>query len=184
MILPIYIYGHPILRNNCESIDSSYDGLQELINNMFETMENANGIGLSAPQVGLSINLFVIDLIEYSQEEPLIPAIRDAFINPEIIQEFGELKIHNEGCLSIPGLRGDVERKSEIKVKYLDQDFNQKIITIDGLFARVFQHEYDHLRKTLFIDHLKPANKNIINRKLNKILKGNFEQSYPVILKK
>ncbi len=184
MILPIYIYGHPILRKNCISIDNGYGGLQELINNMFETMENASGIGLSAPQIGLAIKLFVIDLVPYSQEDASVPAVREVFINPEIVEESGELKIHNEGGLSIPDVRGDVERKSVIKVTYLDKDFKKKNIQIDGLFARVFQHEYDHLNKTLFVDYLSPMKKNIINRKLNQILKGNFTQNYPIVLKK
>ena len=184
MILPIYIYGHPILREKCASIDASYDGLKELISNMFETMENASGIGLSAPQIGLSIRLFVIDLVPYSQEDTSVPAVREVFINPEIIDEFGKFTIHNEGCLSIPEIRDDVERKSSLKVQYFDQNFNKKKITIDGLFARVFHHEYDHLNKTLFIDYLNPMKKNRINRKLNQILKGNFTKNYPVVLKK
>ncbi|RPG57944.1 MAG: peptide deformylase [Flavobacteriales bacterium TMED191] len=184
MILPIYIYGHPVLRKKCMLIDADYVGLSELINNMFETMENASGIGLSAPQVGLSIQLFVIDLVPYSLEDSSVPAIREVFINPTIIEEFGVLSTHNEGCLSIPDIRSDVERKSSIKVKYFDQNFNKKNMTLDGLFARVFQHEYDHLNKKLFIDYLDPMRKNRINRKLSSILKGKFAKNYPVILKK
>ena len=184
MILPIYIYGHPILRKKCMLIDADYVGLNQLINNMFETMENASGIGLSAPQVGLSIQLFVIDLVPYSLEDSSIPAVREVFINPIIIEEFGALSTHNEGCLSIPDIRSDVERKSSIKVKYFDQNFNKKNITIDGLFARVFLHEYDHLNKKLFIDYLDPMRKNRINRKLSSIIKGKFAKNYPVILKK
>ncbi len=184
MILPIYIYGHPILRQECTSIDAGYDNLHELINNMFETMENASGIGLSAPQIGLAIRLFVIDLVTYSQEDASVPAVREVFINPKIIEEFGEETTHNEGCLSIPDIREDVERKSSLKVEYFDQNFKKQNITIDGLFARVFQHEYDHLNKTLFIDYLNPMKKNRINRKLNQILKGKFTKNYPVVLKK
>ena len=184
MILPIYIYGHPILRKSCVSISFDYKNLDNLIDNMFKTMKNANGIGLSAPQIGLSIKLFIIDITEYAKEDPSVPSIRGVFINPEIIQESGDVFVHNEGCLSIPGIRGDVERKSIIRVSYLDKDFNKKYIEIDGLFARVFQHEYDHLNETLFVDHLKPEKKNIINRKLNQILKGRFEETYPTILKK
>ena len=184
MILPIYIYGHPILRKECTSIDADYDGLQDLINNMFETMENASGIGLSAPQIGLDIKLFVIDLIPYSQEDISVPAIREVFINPKIIKQFGEVTTHNEGCLSIPDLREDVVRKSCLKIEYFDQNFTKQNITIEGLFARVFQHEYDHLNKTLFIDYLSALKKNIVNRKLNSIIKGKFKEEYPTVLKK
>jgi len=184
MILPIYIYGHPVLRKTCKNIDHNYEKLNELIDNMFQTMENANGIGLSAPQVGLSINLFIIDLTSYAEEDSSIPSIRETFINPKILQESGDLKTHNEGCLSIPEVREDVSRKSIIKVEYLDRDFNKHIIQIEGLFARVFQHEYDHLNATLFIDYLSPMKKNRVNRRLNHILKGKFTDLYPTVLKK
>ena len=184
MILPIYIYGHPVLRKSCQNIDHNYNKLNSLIDDMFETMENANGIGLSAPQIGLSINLFVIDLIPYADEDPSIPKVKQVFINPKILEELGDIKTHNEGCLSIPDIREDVSRKSIIKVEYLDQDFNKNVVQIQGLFARVFQHEYDHLKATLFIDHLSPMKKNIVNRKLNNILKGKFSKLYPTVLKK
>jgi len=184
MILPIYIYGHPILRNKCKPIDESYQNLNQLIDNMFETMHNASGIGISAPQVGLDISLFLIDLSTYSEEDPGIPNIKKVFINPEIIDEFGSLEDHNEGCLSIPAVREDVSRKNKIKVRYLDLEFKEHYEEIDGLFARVFQHEYDHLKGVLFIDHLSPLKKNIVNRKLKKIEKGKFEDLYPTILKK
>tara|TARA_B100000530_G_scaffold195898_1_gene124595 strand:+ start:238 stop:792 length:555 start_codon:yes stop_codon:yes gene_type:complete len=184
MILPIYIYGHPILRSECENIDPSYEGLEELIENMFETMHNAHGIGLSAPQIGLSINLFIIDLSPYAEDEPSFLDMKEVFINPEILEESGELLSHNEGCLSIPGVREDVDRKSIIKLKYLDQNFVEHVIDISGIFARVVQHEYDHLHKTLFIDYLSAIKKNIVNRKLNSIVKGKFKEEYPTILKK
>ena len=184
MILPIYIYGSAILRNPCVDIDLNYSGLNDLIDNMFETMENAHGVGLSAPQIGFSINLFIIDLSPYSEEDPSIPAIREVFINPVILEEKGEEAVHNEGCLSIPGVREDVSRKSVITVKYLDQNFKEHVREIDGFFARVFQHECDHLNKVLFIDYLSPLKKNIVNRKLISIQKGKFQDVYPTILKK
>ena len=184
MILPIYIYGHPILRTECKNIDSSYNGLEELIEDMFETMHNAHGIGLSAPQIGVSINLFIIDLSPYADEDPSFLDKKEVFINPEIIKESGEALSHNEGCLSIPGLREDVERKSVVKLKYLDQNFIERMVEISGIFARVVQHEYDHLNKTLFIDYLSPFKKNIVNRKLNSIIKGKFKEEYPTVLKK
>jgi len=179
MILPIYIYGHPVLRKNCMEVDKTYPNLDKLISNMFDTMQNASGIGISAPQIGLSIRLFVIDLTPYHEEDPSIPNIKKAFINPEIIHEYDPDNDHNEGCLSIPGIRADVTRKSKLKIHYFDQKFNSFNEEIDGVFARVFQHEYDHLNGVLFIDHLPPLKKNIINRKLEKIQKGKFEELYP-----
>ena len=179
MILPIYIYGHPVLRQPCLPIDSSYNNLDQLIDNMFETMQNANGIGISAPQVGLSIRLFLVDLTLY--DDPNIPCIKKVFINPEITEEFGELETQNEGCLSIPGIRSDVIRRNKIKVKYYDKQFKLIFDELDGLYARVYQHEYDHLNGVLFFDHLTPLDKNIVNRKLKPILKGKFEELYPVI---
>jgi peptide deformylase len=184
MILPIHIYGHSILRKKCKNIQATYLGLDKLINDMFETMYNAHGIGISAPQVGLDAAIFVIDLSVYHEEDPSVPNIKKAFINPEIIEEYGDTETHNEGCLSIPGIREDVDRKSIIRVKYLDLEFQENIEELDGLYARVFQHEYDHLNGVLFIDHLSPLKKNILNRKLVKVEKGKFEDLYPTTLRK
>ena len=184
MILPVYIYGHPVLRTSCEEVKQTYKNLNQLIENMFDTVENANGIGISAPQVGVSIKLFVIDLIPLSEEDPSVANIRKAFINPEILKQSGKIQPYNEGCLSIPGVREDINRKSEIKIKYFDQNFQEHITEIEGVFSRVFQHEYDHLNKTLFIDYLSPMKKNIVNRKLKAIQRGKFENNYPTVLKK
>ena len=144
-------------------------------------MSNARGIGISAPQVGLSIRLFLIDLTPYHEEDPSIPNIKKVFINPNIINESGQDVNHNEGCLSIPGVREDVSRKSQIKVSYFDDKFNSYNEDIDGVYARVFQHEYDHLNGILFIDHLSPLQKNILNKKLTRIQKGKFDELYPTI---
>ena len=181
MILPISIYGNPVLRTICKEIDSSYPDLNKLISNMFETMQNAQGIGISAPQIGLPIRLFLIDLTIYSQEDSSIPSIKKVFINPEIIKEYGPKENHNEGCLSIPEVREDVIRKSHIKIKYYDEKFKLYTEEVNGIYARVFQHEFDHLNGVLFIDRLSPLKKNIINRKLIKIQKGKFEELYPII---
>ena len=183
MILPIYIYGHPILRTLCKNINPDYQNLDVLIDDMFATMKNAHGVGLSAPQIGRSINLFIIDLSVYAEENPLLADTKEVFINPVIVKEFGEVDIHNEGCLSIPGLRADVERKNTIEVTYYDQQWKRHSVQMDGILARVFQHEYDHLNKVLFIDYLKPLKKNIVNRKLKYIQKGKFDNDYPTILK-
>ena len=179
MILPIYIYGDPILRQKCKKIDRDYPNLTSLINNMFDTMHNAHGVGISAPQIGLSIRLFLIDLTPYYEDDPSIPCVKKAFINPEIIEEYGPVAEQNEGCLSIPGVREDINRKSKINIKYFDTSFNSYIETIDGLFARVFQHEFDHLNGVLFIDYLSAVKKNIVNRQLIKIQKGKFQDLYP-----
>ena len=184
MILPIYIYAHPVLRKNCIELDEKYPNLDKLIADMYDTMHNANGIGISAPQIGLSIRLFVIDLSPYHEEDPSIPNIKKVFINPEIVQEYGPDNNHNEGCLSIPGIREDITRKSKIKIKYFDEKFHSFNEEVDGIFARVFQHEYDHLNGILFIDHLSPLKKNVVNRKLENIQKGKFEELYPTIKNK
>ena len=184
MILPIYIYGHSVLRNKCENIDSSFPNLDTIINNMFETMHNANGIGLAAPQIGLSINLFVIDLSPLSDDHPELKDVKKVFINPKILKQEGGDWEYDEGCLSIPGLNDFVSRKKNIKIEYLDQDFNVIKEKISGIEARVIQHEYDHLLGVLFIDYLSPKRKNILNRKLQAIKKGKFQKRYDFLLSK
>ena len=179
MILPILIYNHPILRKKCVNIKNDYDDLNQLIENMFDTMYNANGVGLAAPQVGFSINLFIIDLSPFLSDYPNLKTTKKVFINPEIKIETGEEWQFNEGCLSIPEIREDVTRKSAIKIKYFDQHFNMIEESIDGIEARVIQHEYDHLRGVLFIDFLSGARKNILNRKLKSVMNGKFEKNYP-----
>ena len=184
MILPIYTYGHSVLRKQCNNVSKSYKGLATLINDMFETMYNANGIGISAPQVGLSINLFVIDLSTLSEDDPSVKPTKEVFINPKIISLYGDDKSYNEGCLSIPGIRSDVFRKTKVEIEYYDSNFIKRTSKIDGIFARVFLHEYDHLNKTLFIDHLSGQEKNNLNRKLNSIIKGKFNIDYPTFSQK
>ena len=184
MILPIYIYGNSILRNKCKNIDNSFPNLNIIINDMFETMHNASGIGLAAPQVGLSINLFLIDLSPLSKEDPSLKDIKKVFINPRIIEESGDDWQYDEGCLSIPELNDLVSRKKNIEIEYLDQNFNFIKEKISGIEARVIQHEYDHLNGVLFIDHLSAKRKNILNRKLQSIKKGKFQKRYDFKLSK
>ena len=181
MILPIYIYGHSVLRTKCEVMKYDYTDLNTIIIDMFETMHNASGVGISAPQIGLSLRLFLIDLTPYHDEDSTVPNIKKVFINPEITKEYGDEIDYEEGCLSIPGIRENVTRKSKISIKYLDEKFNSFSEEISGIFARVFQHEYDHLNGVLFVDHLSPLKKNIVNRKLEKIHKGKFEELYPTV---
>ena len=184
MILPIYIYGNAILRKKCENIDKSLSNLNIIINNMFETMHNANGIGLAAPQIGLSINLFLIDLSPLSNEDSNLRGIKKVFINPKITKENGDDWEYDEGCLSMPELNDLVSRKKNIEIEYLDQKFNVIKEKISGIEARVIQHEYDHLNGILFIDHLSAKRKNILNRKLQAIKKGKFQKRYDFKLSK
>jgi peptide deformylase len=179
MILPVSIYNHPVLRLKCSKISSDYDNLSKLINDMYETMHNANGVGLAAPQIGLSISLFIIDLTPFLQDYPDLKTTKKVFINPEIQKEDGDEWVFNEGCLSIPEIREDISRKEKIKIKYFDRNFNVIEENIEGIEARVIQHEYDHLQGVLFIDFLSGERKNIINRKLKNINKGKFDKNYP-----
>ncbi len=184
MILPIYIYGNAILRQKCKNIDKGFPNLNDLIKNMYETMNNANGIGLAAPQIGVSINLFIIDLSALANEDEKLKNIKKVFINPKILTEDGDDWEYDEGCLSIPGLNDLVSRKQNIKIEYLDQNFNLIQEKISGIEARVIQHEYDHLNGVLFIDYLSAERKNILNRKLAAIKKGKFQKNYDFLLSK
>ena len=159
--------------------------LDKLITNMWETMYNANGVGLAAPQIGESIRLFVIDASPFAQDEELSPEevevlkdFKQVFINPTIIEETGEQWDYTEGCLSIPNIREDVSRKEEITILFLDEELKEKTITLDGLAARVVQHEYDHIEGILFTDKLSPLKKRLLKGKLNNISKGNINPDY------
>lgn len=185
MILPIVAYGDPVLKRKAKSIPEDYPNLQELIDNMFETMYNAQGVGLAAPQIGKSIRLFIVDASPFAEDENISAqekeALKDAkevFINPEIISEAGNEWDFNEGCLSIPEVREDVFRKPDIKIEYYDRDFKLQTKTLDGLLARVVQHEYDHIEGILFTDKLSGLKKRLIKSKLNNISKGKIDVDY------
>lgn len=180
MILPIVGYGVPVLRKKAEPIAPDYPELQALINNMFETMYNASGVGLAAPQVGLSIRLFVIDAEPFADEEPELEGFKRVFINAQMLEESGEPFKFNEGCLSIPGIREDVQRKSQIRIRYQDENFNEKEEVFSGLAARVIQHEYDHIEGILFIDHVGPLRKKMIQSRLDKIMRGEVSVDYRI----
>jgi len=179
MILPIYIYGHPVLRKESQDIDATYPELKELIDNMFETLAESDGIGLAAPQIGLNIRVVVIDLDVLSEDLPEYKGFRKAFINPHII-EYDDTKADTseEGCLSLPGIHESVKRPMRIHVKFNDADFNEHDEWIDGYLARVMQHEFDHLDAKLFIDRISPLRKQLIKNKLKAILQGRFRCSY------
>lgn len=178
MILPIYAYGHPILKKEASPIDSDHPNLKELISNMWETMYNAEGVGLAAPQIGESLRIFIIDTKQTYKEEDKARGVKSVFINAEKIDESGEYWSYEEGCLSIPHIRGDVERQKILKIKYLDENFEEHTKVFDGINARVIQHEYDHLEGVLFLDKLKPLKKRMIKRKLEIIKKGKVDSDY------
>lgn len=178
MILPIYAYGHPILKRVAKPIESNHEKLDELIANMWETMYNADGVGLAAPQIGESLRIFIVDTKQTYKEEDKDQGIKTVFINAEKIDEDGEFWPYEEGCLSIPHIRGEVERQKILKIKYVDENFEEHTKTFDGINARVVQHEYDHLEGVLFLDKLKPLKKRMIKRKLEIIKKGKVDADY------
>lgn len=180
MILPIYTYGQPVLRKVAEDIPLDYPGLKELIENMFETMERADGVGLAAPQIGLPIRVVTIDLDVFADDMPEYKGFHKAYINPHILETEGEEISMEEGCLSLPGIHESVKRKNRIHVKFLDEDLNEHDEWVEGYLARVMQHEFDHLDGKMFIDHISPLRKQMIKGKLNALLNGKARCSYKV----
>lgn len=181
MILPIYIYGHPVLRKMTQDIDASYPNLKELVDNMYETMYNADGVGLAGPQVGLEDRIFVIDLSPLADEEtPEYDGLKKTFINARIISRSGDTVSFEEGCLSIPGINEGVPRPNEIEIEYLDENLEPHKETFTGFTARVIQHEYDHVEGILFVDHISAIRKRLIKSKLNNMVKGKVNTHYKV----
>jgi peptide deformylase len=182
MIYPVVVYGHPVLRKVAEDIDSDYPGLQELINDMFETMYRAEGVGLAAPQIGKSIRLFVVDGTPLAEDEPEMADFKKVFINARITEKAGEVVPMNEGCLSIPNLREEVNRESHMRITYFDENWNQQSEVYTGYKARVILHEYDHLDGIMFTDKVSPLRRRLLQRKLTDISKGKFEADYNTLL--
>ena len=180
MILPIVAFGSPILRKKCSDISADYPEFDTILANMWETMYEANGVGLAAPQVNKGIRLFLIDTTPFFDDEDEINEVivKQAFINARILDESGEEWEFNEGCLSIPDLREDVSRKSTITIEYMDENFEKHTATYDGLTARVIQHEYDHINGILFTDKLTALRKRMIKGKLMDISKGKVNSTY------
>ncbi len=178
MILPIVAYGDPVLKKVAQEIDSDYPGLQQLIADMFETMYSSKGVGLAAPQINKSIRLFIIDATPFEDEHPELKDWKKVFINPQILEEDGKKWEFNEGCLSIPGIREDVERKPELILEYEDENFELHEEKFTGVIARVIQHEYDHLEGILFTDRLTPLKKRLLKGKLNDISRGIVDVEY------
>lgn len=180
MILPVYLYGQPVLRKPAEDITSDYPNLKELIDNMFETMDHAEGVGLAGPQVGLPIRIVVIDLDVISDKSPEFKGFRRVFINARILDAEGEEVAMEEGCLSLPDIHETVRRSNKIHVKYMDENFMEHDEIVEGYLARVMQHEFDHLDAKMFIDHISLLRKQMIKGKLNKLLTGKISCSYKV----
>lgn len=187
MILPIVAYGAPVLKKEAAIISKDYPNLDQLIENMWETMYASNGVGLAAPQIGLSIRLFVVDTAPFSGDDELdeleaikLKSFKKVFINPELIEEDGPIWEFNEGCLSIPDVREDVSRHDRIMIHYFDEQFEEQRLMLTGLSARVVQHEYDHIEGVLFTDHLTPLKRRLLKNRLNSISKGTIQVDYPM----
>ena len=179
MIYPIVMYGDPVLRQRAKEIEQGTD-LKQLIEDMFETMHNASGIGLAAPQIGKSIRLFVVDGT-IMDDEPAMADFRKVFINPVILEENGLPWEYEEGCLSIPNIREKISRLENLRVRYYDQDWNLLEEEYDGLKARVIQHEYDHIEGKMFVDYLTPLRKRLLKGKLADISKGKVDTEYRIM---
>ena len=185
MILPILAYGNPVLKKKAKNISNDFIKLNEFIENMWETMNNANGVGLAAPHVGLSFRVFIVDTSPFADSESmnkdefeLVSSFKKVFINPVIINETGNKWDFNEGCLSIPEVRADVKRPETILIKYFDEDFNQHQQSFNGIIARVVQHEYDHIEGILFTDKISPLKRKLLKSKLIDISKGKIKTDY------
>ena len=178
MKLPIIAYGDSVLRKKGADITAEYPDLNVLIANMFETMYGAHGVGLAAPQIGLSIRLFVIDATSFAEDEPALKDFKKVFINAEILEENGEKWSFNEGCLSIPDVREDIDRKQNVTIAYFDENWEEHEETFSGLAARIIQHEYDHIEGKLFTDIISPFKRKLIAGKLSDIAKGRISADY------
>jgi peptide deformylase len=178
MIYPVTVFGDPVLRKVAEPIGPDFPNLKEFIQNMFETMYFSDGVGLAAPQVSQPVRIFVIDSTTAEEDEE--PGIKRAFINPEILEKYGDDWVMNEGCLSLPEIREDISRPETVKIKYLDEDFNEHIDVFSGFTSRVIQHEYDHLEGKMFVDYLNPLKKRILKSKLTAISKGKVIPKYRI----
>ena len=185
MILPIVAYGNPVLKKKAKEVPKDLINFDEFIKNMWETMYNAKGVGLAAPQVGISSRIFIVDTSPFADSEnmnddefKLVDSFKKIFINPIIIEESGNEWNFNEGCLSIPEIRADIKRRDTVRIKYFDQEFREHHDTFFGIIARVVQHEYDHIEGVLFTDKLTPLKRKLIKGKLLNISKGKIETDY------
>ncbi len=180
MILPIYTYGQPVLRKEAEDITPDYPGLQELLADMFETMNRAEGVGLAAPQIGKAIRVAVITLDPLSEDLPEYKDFNRAYINPHILETGDETEVMDEGCLSLPGIHEPVRRAKRIHVKYMDENFVEHDEWVEGFLARVMQHEFDHLDGHVFTDRISPLRRQMVRGKLAAMSKGKVQCGYKV----
>jgi len=180
MIYPVVVYGDPVLREVTEPIGEDFEGLKELIDNMFETMYHSDGVGLAAPQIGKALRIFVVDASANADEEPELKDFKKAFINPELLERFGNPCMINEGCLSLPDIHEDISRPSSVRIRYQDENLEEHVEEYSGFAARVIQHEYDHLEGILLIDHLLPLKRRLLKSKLTAISKGKVKTSYKI----
>ena len=183
MILPIYVYGWPLLRKKSEVIASDYPNLQQLVADMYETMYQAEGCGLAAPQIGLNIRLIVIDgslLADEENPDDTLKTFKKTLINLVITERTGDEQAYEEGCLSFPKIRESVKRPSKIKIEYFDENFQPHSEEYEGMAARIIQHEYDHIEGVFFIDRISPLRRKLITAKLNAIAKGKADCSYRI----
>ncbi len=178
MIYPIVIFGSQILRDKCAPIETDYPDIKKLVEDMFLTLEAAEGVGLAAPQIGKNIRLFIVDCTPWGEDNPELAEYRRAFINPEIYFRSEETKLYNEGCLSLPGIHEDVRRSLTIRMRYMDEDFVEHDEEFSGLPAWVIQHEYDHIEGIVFTDRLSPLRRNLLKSKLMNMAKGKYRCSY------
>lgn len=178
MILPIYLYGQPVLRRETEEVPQDYPELKKLVADMFETLTQADGCGLAAPQVGLSLRMFIVDGSVLGEDYPECVAFKKAIINPEILEESEETISYSEGCLSLPGISENVIRPVAIKVRYQDEDFQVHEEVLEGFDARIFQHEFDHIEGNVFTDKISPLRRQFVKGKLANIAKGKTTARY------
>lgn len=176
MIYPIVAFGDPVLKKVGKEIVKGELDIKKIVEDMFETMYNAHGVGLAAPQVGKSIRMFIIDTEPMDDEEG--KGIKRVFINPEIVEEYGDDWAYEEGCLSIPNIREDVFRAEELKLKWFDEDWNEHEEIFEGMKARVIQHEYDHIDGVLFTDHISALKRRLLKKRLTNISKGKMNVDY------
>ncbi len=178
MVYPVVVYGSPVLKKVAAEIDEDFPGLDKLIQDMFDTMNAAEGIGLAAPQIGKSVRLFIVDAEVMAEDDPTLKGFKKVFINPQILEESGKNWNYAEGCLSIPDIREEVSRPSVVKIGYYDTEFNYQEEEYDGIKARIIQHEYDHLDGLLFVEKLSALKKKLLKGKLNAIAKGKVRAHY------
>lgn len=187
MVLPVYVYGMSVLRRVAPDIPEDFEGLDQFIKDLYDTMHASDGVGLAAPQVGKSLRIFVVDttpMAENNDDEPELKDFRKVFINPYILEEWGDTWSFEEGCLSLPNIREEVSRPENVRIEYYDENWNLHEEEYDGIRARVIQHEYDHLDGKLFTDKISPIRRKLLGTRLKAMSKGRVDCSYKIVYPK